>query len=156
MQAGDKVMAVSREGMGHWAEHIQAQTDAKAGKITVEKMDAIFARTQKAGDEDEERYDKAVKAHADRDGSCKKVPGAPAALTKQMVQCGKRGQAQEPVLQAAKDGMGDWTRHLAVMRKSEKGKIHNPQKKWLQTWRAAPPHIKAYKKAAARFSAPKC
>ena len=156
VQAGDKVMAAGQTGMRHWSEHIQAQTDFNAEKISLKKMDAIFDRTRKAGDEDEKRYVKAVKAHEDRSGSCKKIPGASAAIAKQLARCAKRGDAQQPVLDAAKDGMADWTKHLGVMRKSIKGKIHNPQKKWLRTWRAAPPHINAYKKAAARFSAPNC
>jgi hypothetical protein len=156
VQAGDKVLAAGKKGMGHWSDHIQAQTDAKAGKITVKEMDVIFDRTRKAGDEDEQRYRKAVKTHNERSGSCKEVRGASATVARQLARCAKRGHAQEPVMDAAKNGMGDWTRHLAVMRKSMKGKIHNPQKKWLQTWRAAPPHIKAYNKAAAHFSAPNC
>ena len=36
------------------------------------------------------------------------------------------------MLAAAEDGMADWTKHLAEMRRSKKGKIHNPQKKWLE------------------------
>jgi hypothetical protein len=156
VQAGDNVMAAGQKGMRHWAEHIQAQTDKNAGKITLKKMEAIFARTQNAGDEDEKRYVKAVKAHEDSPGSCKEVAGAAAPIAKQMARCAKRGHAQQPVMDAAKDGMEDWTKHLGEMRKSMKGKIHNPQKQWLQTYRAAPPHIKAYEKAAARFSAPDC
>ena len=82
--------------------------------------------------------------------------GAPADVSKQMARCAKRARAQRPVLAAAADGMADWIKHLGDMRRSKQGKIHNPQKKWLKTWRAAPPHIKAYNKAARHFSAPKC
>jgi hypothetical protein len=142
--------------MRHWADHVQAQTDAFAGEITVGKMEDIFDRTMKAGDEDEKRYTEAVKSYHDRDGSCRPVAGASAKVTEQLADCAKRGQAQRPVLAAAEDGMADWTKHLAEMRRSMKGKIHNPQKKWLKTWRAAPPHINAYEKAANRFSAPRC
>ena len=60
------------------------------------------------------------------------------------------------MLVAVEDGMADWTKHLADMRRSRHRKVHNAQQKWLKTWRAAPPHINAYKKAAGRFSAPKC
>ena len=42
MQAADQVMAAGKDGMRHWAEHVQAQTDAFAGKITVGKMEDIF------------------------------------------------------------------------------------------------------------------
>jgi hypothetical protein len=42
------------------------------------------------------------------------------------------------------------------MRRSEKGKIHNPQQKWLATWRAAPKNIDAYEKALRAFDAPRC
>jgi hypothetical protein len=156
VRAADRVMAAGEDGMRHWAEHVQAQTDALAGKITVGKMEDIFDRTMKAGDEDEQRYNAAVKAYRHRDGSCRAVSGASARIGKQLTRCADRGRAQRPVLVAAGDGMADWTKHLADMRRSKHGKVHNPQQKWLKTWRAAPPHINAYKKAAGRFSAPKC
>jgi hypothetical protein len=156
VHAADEVMAEGKDGMRHWAEHVEAQTDAFAGKITVGKMEDIFDRTMKAGDEDEKRYADAVKAYHNMDGSCRSVAGASAMVIKQLAQCAKRGRAQRPVLAAAEDGMADWTKHLAEMRRSMKGKIHNPQKKWLKTWRAAPPHINAYEKAVRRFSAPEC
>jgi hypothetical protein len=60
------------------------------------------------------------------------------------------------VLVAVEDGMADWTKHLAVMRRSEARKVHNAQQKWLKTWREAPTNINAYKRAAGRFSVPKC
>jgi len=156
VRAADQVMAAGEDGMRHWAEHVQAQTDALAGKITVGKMEDIFDRTMKAGDEDEQRYTAAVKAYRQRDGSCRAVGGASAQVAKQLTRCAGRGRAQRAVLVAAGDGMADWTKHLADMRRSKHGKVHNPQKKWLKTWRAAPPHINAYGKAADRFSAPRC
>ena len=156
VQAADEVMAAGKDGMRHWAEHVQAQTDALAGKITVGKMEDIFDRTMKAGDEDEKRYNAAIKAYRDRDGSCRSVAGASPQVAKRLTRCAHRGRAQRPVLVAAGDGMADWTKHLADMRRSKHGKVHNPQRKWLKTWRAAPPHINAYKKAADRFSAPRC
>lgn len=154
--AADKVLAVSKDGMRHWSEHIQAQTDANAGKITTAEMDAIFDRTMKAGHHDEIRWADAVQAHQETSGSCQAVPGAPTDVANQLTRCAERRRAQEPVLAAANDGMTDWTKHLGDMRRSEKGKIHNPQKKWIQTWRAAPRNINAYKQAADRFSAPDC
>ena len=50
--------------------------------------------------------------------------------------------------------MEDWIKHLGDMRRSEQGKIHNPQQKWLKTWRAAPKNIDAYDEAADKFSTP--
>ena len=156
VQAADEVMAAGKDGMRHWAEHVQAQTDAFAGEITVGKMEDIFARTMKDGDGDEKHYIAAIKSYHHRDGSCRPVAGAPAKVTKQLARCADRGRAQRPVLAAAEDGMADWTKHLAEMRRSKHGKVHNPQQKWLKTWRAAAPHINAYDKAADRFSAPTC
>jgi hypothetical protein len=156
VRAADQVMAAGEDGMRHWAEHVQAQTDAFAGRIRVGKMEDIFDRTMKAGDEDEQRYNAAVKTYRHRDGSCRAVAGASAQVAKQLSRCTGRARAQRPVLVAAGDGMADWTKHLADMRRSKHGNVHNPQKKWLKTWRAAPPHINAYGKAADRFSAPRC
>jgi len=157
VRAADAVLAAGKVGMRNWADHVQAQTDALAGDVTIGRMEDIFRRTQKAGDVDEKRYSRVVNAYHNRgDGSCKTVAGASAGVGKQLARCANRERAQAPVLAAAADGMADWTRHLAVMRRSEAGKVHNPQQEWLKTWRAAPPHIHAYKKAVGRFSAPKC
>lgn len=156
VEAGDQVLSAAKTGMQHWSEHVQAQTDANAGKITIGEMEDIFERTMKAGDKDEKRYSAAVKSYEDHDGSCREVSGASAEVTKRLARCAERGRAQEPVGAAAKDGMADWTRHLGEMRRAEQGKIHNPQQKWLQTWRAAPKNIQAYDDAAEEFSAPGC
>ena len=151
------MLAAAKTGMQNWSEHIQAQTDANAGKIAVGEMEDIFDRTMKAGDEDERRFSSAVKSYQDEDGSCREVAGASAKLTEQLARCAERGQAQELVLDAAQDGMGDWIEHLGDMRRSEQGKIHNPLQKWLATWRAAPENINAYDRAVDKVSAaPEC
>ena len=155
-RAAGEVLATAEEGMGSWQAHVQAQTDAKAGDISIAKMDRIFSRTQKAGEKDVDAYDEALQHYRSVDGSCRAVANAPNAIAKRLRACHERRRAQQSVLAAAKDGMGDWRRHLADMRRSQDGKIHNPQKKWLRTWRAAPKNIKAYEKAAEDFSAPRC
>ena len=142
--------------MRNWSDHVQAQTDANSGEITEGEMEDIFDRTMKAGDEDEERYRSAVESSAGEKGSCREVSGASAQTRRQLARCAEREKAQDPVLAAADDGMKDWIKHLGDMRRSEQGKIHNPQQKWLATWRAAPKNIDAYDKAVEKFSAPRC
>jgi hypothetical protein len=154
--AADEVLAAAEDGMQNWSDHVQAQTDANAGKITVAEMGDIFDRTMKAGDKDEKRYKAAVKSYKDRDGSCSEVQGASPQVTRRLARCAERKRAQEPVLEAAKDGMSDWITHLGDMRRSAQGKIHNPQQKWLRTWRAAPKNINAYDAAVDKFSARDC
>ena len=156
VRAADNVLAVAKDGMGHWSEHIQAQTDANAEKISIKKMNEIFDRTMAAGHHDEERYGAAVNAFQEQRGRCDPTAETDSGIKAQLVQCGERERAQQPVLNAAEDGMKDWTKHLADMRRSKKGQIHNPQKKWLQTWRAAPKNINAYEEAAEKFAAPTC
>jgi hypothetical protein len=142
--------------MRNWSDHVQAQTDANAGEITIGEMEDIFDRTMKAGDEDEKQYKAAVKSFEGRDGTCNKVSGASARVTAQLARCAERRSAQEPVLRASGDGMEDWIEHLADMRRSAEGKLHDAQRRWLETWRAAPKNINAYNKAAEKFSAPDC
>ena len=142
--------------MRNWSDHVQAQTDANAGKITAREMEDIFERTMKAGDEDEKRYRAAQRSFKDQKGSCKEVSSASADVRKRLARCAERQRAQEPVLGAANDGMADWIRHLDEMRRSAQGKVHNAQQKWLQTWRAAPKNINAYRDAAKKHSAPRC
>jgi hypothetical protein len=154
--AADRVLTVGKEGMRNWSDHIQAQTDANAGKITTAEMEETFDRTMKAGDEDEDRYAGAIRAHRETRGSCDNVPGASTEVANQLKRCAERSRAQQPVLSAVQTGMADWTKHLNEMRRSARGQIHNPAERWLQTWRAAPRNINAYKRAVDRFSAPDC
>ena len=60
------------------------------------------------------------------------------------------------MMAAGADGMADWKSHVAAMQRNAETHVRNAQGVWLAAWRAAPPHIKAYKKAAADFDAPKC
>jgi hypothetical protein len=156
VEAGDKVLTVAKQGMRSWSEHIQAQTDANAGKITLQKMDDIFEQTRKTGEEVARRYTAAVDAYQGEKGSCHAQSEGSADVRQQMARCAQREAAQQPVLNAAERGMSDWIRHLGEMRRSKQGKIHNPQKKWLETWRAAPKNINAYHKAATKYAAPDC
>jgi hypothetical protein len=156
VEAGDKVLTVAKQGMRSWSEHIQAQTDANAGKITLHELDDIFERTRKSGEKDARRYTAAVHAYQGEKGSCNPQSEASANVRQRIARCAQRKAAQQPVLNAAEKGMSDWTRHLGEMRRSKQGKIHNPQKKWLQTWRAAPKNINAYHKAATKYAAPDC
>ena len=156
VDAADKVLSAARTGVLHWATHVQAETDADAGKISTSLMQARFAKTRVAGPGDQSRYAKARSEYQKLDGSCAKVKGASASVAGKLADCRERADAQKPVLAAAANGMADWKNHLAAMQRSREGHVRNAQGVWLEAWRAAPPHINAYKKAYANFRAPKC
>lgn len=156
VRAADKALDAARGGMSHWSEHVQAQTDADAGKISVPTLRAIWARTRLLGPSDMKRYARALDAYQALDGTCEDASDAPDEVRQQLSRCADRDEAQQPVLDAAADGMADWKKHLSDMERSKHGQITAPQEQWLRTWRAAPPHIKIYKRAVSRFSAPAC
>jgi hypothetical protein len=156
VRAADKALHAARDGMGHWSEHVQAQTDANAGKISVRTRRAIWARTRLLGPSDVKRYESSLDAYQALDGTCGDASDASDEVGQQLSRCADRDDAQQPVLDAAADGMGDWKKHLSDMELSKHGQISEPQEQWLRTWRAAPPHIKAYERAVSRFSAPTC
>ena len=155
-RAADDVMAAAKIGVQHWATHVQAQTDANARKISTKTMSARFKQTRLAGPADQQRYRDALDAHEDLNRTCHKVKGAPAKVADKLGDCRDRAQAQKPVLAASADAMADWKSHLAAMQRNAESHVRNAQGVWLKAWRAAPPHINAYKKAAADFDAPKC
>lgn len=147
----DGVLAAAKTGVGHWAEHVQAQTDANEGRITVAEMDGIFARTRLAGPEDLNRYRKAVAGYEDADGVCEPVSGATKKESAVLSGCQDRLDAQQPVLEAAAPAMADWKSHLAAMKRSRMHHMDDAEQIWVDAWRAAPPHLKAYDKAADAF-----
>lgn len=156
VRARDDVIEAASTGVGHWSEHVQAQTDVNAGKMTTATMDAIFKRTRLAGADDVRRYEEAVSTSEDRSAGCDPVAGAPTEISDQLETCLERSKAQRPVLAAGADGMGDWKSHLADMRRSRTHHVDDAQGVWLRAWRAAPTHIKAYQQATEEFDAPKC
>ncbi len=156
VRAADDVLAAAKVGVRHWAIHVQAQTDANAARITPKAMNALFKETRLAGPADHQRYGDALDTYEDLNGSCDKVEGASAKVADKLSDCRDRARAQKPVLAAAADGMADWKSHLAAMQRNAESHVRDAQGVWLRAWRAAPPHIKAYKKAAADFDAPKC
>jgi hypothetical protein len=156
VRAADAVIREARTGVGHWSQHVKAQSDANAGIVTVPEMDAIFKRTRLAGPGDVQRYGAAVSAYHAQTATCSTVSGAPATVGDKLTTCSDREKAQGPVLTAAADAMADWKSHLAKMQLSKMGHVANPQGVWIQAWRAAPPHINAFKKAFREFHAPPC
>jgi hypothetical protein len=150
--ARDAVIAAAATGMGHWSAHVQAQTDANAGKLTVKGMKQIWTRTRLLGPEDVARYDDAVDAAPGASQQCATPPdAAPAEVRTALEQCAERMAAQGPVLAASAHGMADWAKHLADMRRSRMYHVHNAQQIWVDTWRAAPPNIRAFGKAQQKF-----
>lgn len=156
VEARERVLKAAATGVGHWSEHVQAQTDANQGDISSGEMQAIFKRTRLAGPADVRRYQEAVSQEDRLSGTCRAPSGAPKAVSTKMADCAERGQAQGPVLTAAKEAMNDWRSHLGDMKMSKMGHVNNPQAVWIKTWRAAPKDINAYRKAASSFDAPAC
>lgn len=157
MAQADDLLAAEKAGVGHWAEHVQAQTAANADRITVDEMNAIFTRTRLAGRDDQDRYDEAVTGYADADGSCAAVAGASQQDAAALARCRDRFDEQQPVLQAGDAAMADWRSHLAAMTRSRTHHLDDAEEIWINAWRAAPPHLRAYENAIATFrDAPDC
>jgi hypothetical protein len=157
VRAAARVIKAAKAGVGHWSEHVQAQTDANSGKINDGQMAAIFARTRLAGPADLERYEKALTAYEKVDASCGSVEAAADDVSETLAQCAARHEAQQEVITTGEDAMADWESHQAAMRRSRAGHVHGAQEVWLRAWRAAPPHINAFQDAVSRLEqAPQC
>lgn len=156
VRAGDAVINEAKVGVGHWARHVQAQTDYNAKAVTYAQMKDEFKVTKLAGPADQSRYTAAVATYKDKRAACTTVAGAPANVASALKRCVERNQAQAPVLKASTDGMADWKSHLAAMSRSAAGHVHDAEGVWIAAWQAAPPHIKAFNKAIKGYDAPNC
>ena len=156
VRAVDRVLKAADVGIGHWAEHVQAQTDANAGRISARKMDAIFTRTRLDGPDDVAAYDQALDDLDPGSDRCDEPKGLTGPVGNKIKDCADRDRAQLPVLAAARDGMDDWESHLAAMRRSRMGHVDDAQGVWVRAWRAAPKHISTHEAAVKEFDAPRC
>jgi len=142
-------------GVRNWNDHVQARTAMLDGRISMEKMDAIWARTQAAGPGDQKRFTQAMQATAP--SKCARLRDA--RDSKLAARCVKRSQAASRALDSAKAAMKDWDVHLTNMRKYAKNKMSASmaQGKWVKAWRNAPKNISAYREARATLAkAPTC
>ncbi len=157
VQSRDTVVSRAATGIDHWSQHVQAQTDANGGKLSIDQMNKSFMRTRLLGPSDVGRYRDALDVASRRSGECSTPEEAPADIAATLQRCTNRLSAQRPVLQAGARGMHDWSSHLAAMKRSKQGHVHNAQQVWINTWRAAPGAIQAFDKASATFErAPTC
>lgn len=156
VRAADAVLTAAKVGVGHWSNHVQAQTDADDGTISTKQRAAIFRRTRLDGPDDVRRYAQAVRSYRQQEGSCETESDTPAAVSSKLTGCKDRSRAQQPVLDAAEKGMHDWTSHLAAMRRSRMGHVQYAQELWIRAWRAAPPHLSAFRKGVAGYQPPAC
>ncbi len=156
VRAGDKVLKAARTGVSHWTTHVQAQTDANTNKISVAAMNGEFKKTRLLGPADQKRYADALSDYKDEDGSCRPVEDAGADVSASLDRCDQRSDDQKPVMKAAAAAMADWKSHLAAMQRSREGHVENAEEVWIAAWRAAPPDIKAYTKAAEAYDPPRC
>ncbi|MGH3457435.1 hypothetical protein [Aeromicrobium sp.] len=155
VDAADKVAAAAGKGVGHWTEHVQAQTDKVSGKNTEEETAAIWKRTRLAGPGDQKAHGAAVAAFDDVKGACDKVPDEAADADG----CMERIDALGPVMASGKKAMGDWASHLKAMADHKAGKFSSAhaQMMWEAASKAAPPNINAHKAAATELDdAPPC
>lgn len=153
VHAVDRVLDQARTGVSHWSEHVQAQSDANASKITIAKMDAVFKRTRLAGPADQKRYAAALAASTSINGSCAPVAGSSARTALALQKCSQRQHDQQLLLPTAAAAMQDWKNHLAAMQSSQAGHVKDPQGVWIMAWHDAPPHIEKYQHDAAAYRA---
>lgn len=140
----ESVLQAAGPGVDHWRQHVQAQTDLTLGRNTEAETKAIWKRTKLPGPSDVAKYQTARSGHKAVDGACKPVKGAETDQAEQLKQCRARLDKVRLALGGADLAMGDWADHLADMRKSAGGHVHNAQEVWLDTWRAAPPNLEKY------------
>lgn len=140
----ESVLDAAGPGVDHWRQHVQAQTDLSLDRNTEAETKAIWKRTKLAGPSDIAKYQTARSGHTSVADACKAVEGAEDDKADQLQQCRARLDKVRAALSSADLAMGDWADHLADMRKSAGGHVHNAQDVWLDTWRAAPPNLEKY------------
>jgi hypothetical protein len=158
VKAADEVLEHARTGVLHWEAHVGAEREAAEGTISVADRQRIFAETRQQGPGDQKRYAGALRAYDKvKDASCGKVRGADPEVAATLARCQQRANAQAPAMRAAAAAMGDWKQHLADMQRSREVHVKDAQQIWIEAYRAAPPHINAYERAAEKLKkAPKC
>jgi len=153
--AARQVVDVARTGVSHWHTHVQARTDMLDGRISVERMDALWKRTRLAGPADQQRF-KSVLEQYDAAPACQ-VPGG--STSQKASDCATDWKAAHGAVTASRRAMGDWQSHLSHMAAFAAGQMTaaQAQQMWVESWRTAPTNIDAFDRAERTLaSAPAC
>lgn len=152
------VVSAASRGVSHWNTHVQARTDLVEGRISEERMRALWKATRLAGPADQERFQAALRQH-DGSAQCSGLRHLPDGLQRAAGDCVARSKAADQAMAAAQAAMGDWRSHLDNMAAFANGEMTpaEAQHHWVQAWREAPSNISAYQEArAALAEAPRC
>jgi len=140
----ESVLEAAGDGVTHWREHVQAQTDLSLGRNSLDETKAIWKRTKLAGPSDVAKYETAKAGYKAAAKACQPVQAADEDQAANLKTCRTRLDKVRASLAAADRVIDDWADHLADMRKSAAGHVHNAQEVWMNTWRAAPPNLDKY------------
>jgi hypothetical protein len=143
----DQVLAEAVSGVENWNAHVQSRTDLLAGRLTREEVGVIWKRTRLAGPSDLARFNGAWRGF---EGTAELCRQAAAEVSDSTVEtCAKRVVAADRAVEAASVVIGDWGDHQQNMVAHAEGDLDvtAAQEQWVEAWKEAPGHIKAYRDA---------
>jgi hypothetical protein len=154
----EAAVSAASTGVRDWHTHVQARTDMYAGRISVERMDALWKRSRLAGPADQARFHAALRSY-EATSPCGDLAAVPQGDGKAAQDCVTRARAATKAVDAARAAMADWKSHLDHMASYARGGMSSEQAQtmWVEAWRDAPPHITAYEQARKDLAkAPAC
>ena len=155
----EEAVAAARPGIASWRAHTRARTDWLADRISEERMEAVYERTQHAGHEARPRFVDAVEA-VETPQPCEGLRSLEdAAADERAAGCLERSEAAAAALDAARRTMEEWGAHLHHMDEYADGGMGTgtAMRLWVTAWRQAPEGIRAYEDGAAALrDAPSC
>ncbi|MGH3099153.1 MAG: hypothetical protein ACRDMV_24480 [Streptosporangiales bacterium] len=164
VRAGDKAVKAARQSYQDWYQHVHAELDLDAGKITFDQAQAIWERTHKLGSKDMSRFDSTKILYENRGKACSKVVPEQvlAPFTDDAHDCKTRQAAIADTIAAGSKVAADWSKHTLQHRTKQTADPSAYHEAWMKAVHAAPAHLKAfrtqyaaYKKAPSCFAQPK-
>lgn len=155
VRSADRVITAAEPGAKHWAEHVGAQYDADAGRMTVTQLNDVFSKTRVLAPDDLSSYNDAVASYNRIAGPCTGIQ-ATGKVKAALAACAARAVAQRSVLTAADLVLKDWGTHAASMTRSRDGRVDDAARVWIKQYQAAPVHLDVLTKAVDGYDPPTC
>lgn len=143
----ESVLAAAGDGVGHWREHLQAQTDLSLGRSSEEEAEKIWKRTWQAGASDVAKYRTAKSGRKGDGNACRPVADAENKKVEQLKLCKVRLDKVTSALTNADLAMKDWQGQLEELKDADSDDLHDYEDSWLETWRKAPDTLNKYSSA---------